>query len=85
MSLCALVMRPPKDRNRGYNARAWKNGCTERFDPYHLKEEQMYLSEYRDFIDALTLIEYFEEDIYMTKCIHSSLGYQTPFEYEIAW
>jgi len=78
-------MRSPKGENRGYNDRVWKHGCTARYDPYHFKEEQMYLSEYRDFIDAPTLIGYFEEDIYMTKCIHSSLGYQTPVEYEIVW
>jgi len=45
----------------------------------------VYLSEYRDFSDAHAQIGCFVEDIYMTKRIHSSLGYLTPVEYEIAW
>ena len=49
------------------------------------KEEEVYLSEYRDFSDAHTQIGCFVEEVYMTKRIHSSLGDVTPVEYELAW
>ena len=50
-----------------------------------IKEEQVYLSEYRDSTDAQTQIGCFDEDIYMTKCTHSSQRYLTTVGYEIAW
>lgn len=43
------------------------------------------LSEYNDFADARQQIGRFIEDVYMSKRIHSALGYLTPVEFETAW
>lgn len=61
-----------------------ENGYAERF-MRTIKEEEVDLSEYRDFVDAFYQISHFIEDAYMTKRIHSSLGYLTPAEFECAW
>jgi putative transposase len=50
-----------------------------------IKEEEVELSEYRDFADAQQQIGRFIEDVYLHKRIHSSLGYLTPAEFELAW
>ena len=47
-----------------------------------LKEEEVYLSDYEDFLDAQNRIGRFLDDVYNTKRIHSSLGYKTPAEFE---
>jgi transposase InsO family protein len=64
--------------------KAEENGYAERF-MRTIKEEEVYLSEYFNFGDALQQIRHFIEDVYNTKRIHSSLGYLTPVEYEYAW
>ena len=64
--------------------KAEENGYAERVIRT-IKEEEVDLSEYLDFADAARQIGYFIEDIYMTKRIHSSLGYVTPVEFEIAY
>ena len=64
--------------------KAEENGYAERF-MRTIKEEEVDLSEYLDFGDAHQQIGYFIEDVYMTKRIHSSLGYLTPAEFEYAW
>ena len=64
--------------------KAEENGYAERF-MRTLKEEEVYLSEYLNFGDALQQIRRFIEDVYNTKRIHSSLGYLTPAEFEYAW
>ena len=64
--------------------KAEENGYAERF-MRTIKEEEVDLSEYLDFWDAHLQIGRFIEDVYMTKRIHSSLGYLTPVEYEYAW
>jgi transposase InsO family protein len=64
--------------------KAEENGYAERF-MRTIKEEEVDLSEYLDFRDAQQQIGRFIEDVYMTKRIHSSLGYLTPVEYENAW
>jgi len=64
--------------------RAEENGYAERL-MRTVKEEEVDLSEYLDFMDALEQIGYFIEDVYMTKRIHSSLGYLTPVEFETVW
>ena len=64
--------------------KAEENGYAERF-MRTIKEEQVDLSEYRNFSDALHQIGLFIQDVYMTKRIHSSLGYLTPAEFESAW
>lgn len=47
-----------------------------------IKEEEVDLSEYRNFAEAHEQIEQFLEDVYVKKRIRSSLGYLTPDEYE---
>jgi putative transposase len=63
---------------------AWQNGYAERL-MRTIKEEEVDLSEYRNFTEAYEQIEQFLEDVYMKKRIHSSLGYLTPDEYEKKW
>jgi putative transposase len=43
------------------------------------------LSEYLDFDDARRQIGCFIEDVFMTKRVHSALGYLTPAEFQAAW
>lgn len=64
--------------------KAQENGYAERLIRT-IKEEEVDLSEYLDFRDALDQIGRFIDDVYMTKRIHSSLGYLTPVEYETQW
>jgi putative transposase len=61
-----------------------ENGYAERL-VRTIKEEEVDLSDYYDFADAHRQIERFLEDVYMTKRIHSALGYLTPVEFEAAW
>jgi putative transposase len=64
--------------------KAEENGYAERF-MRTIKEEEVDLSEYQDFHDANRQIAQFIEQVYMTKRIHSALGYLTPAEFESAW
>lgn len=64
--------------------KAEENGYAERF-MRTIKEEEVDLSEYRDFADAYHQIGIFIQDVYMTKRIHSSLGYLTPAEFEASY
>lgn len=50
-----------------------------------IKEEEVHLSEYYSFADAAQQVGHFIEDVYLTKRIHSSLGYLTPAEFELAY
>lgn len=61
-----------------------ENGYAERL-MRTIKEEEVDLSEYLNFDDAYRQIGCFIEDVYMTKRIHSALGYLTPVEFETAW
>ena len=63
---------------------AEQNGYAERVI-HTIKEEEVHLTEYRDYEDALNQIGHFIDDVYLTKRIHSSLGYLTPAEYEAQW
>lgn len=63
---------------------AWQNGYAERL-MRTIKEEEVDLSEYRNFTEAYEQIEQFLEDVYMKKRIHSSLDYLTPEEYARKW
>jgi transposase InsO family protein len=64
--------------------KAEENGYAERVIRT-IKEEEVYLSEYSDLFDARQQIGHFLEDVYNTKRIHSSLGYLTPQEFELAY
>lgn len=64
--------------------KAEENGYAERVIRT-IKEEEVDLSEYLDFAEAAHQIGHFIEDVYMTKRIHSSLGYLTPAEFELAF
>jgi transposase InsO family protein len=64
--------------------KADENGYAERF-MRNIKEEEVDLSEDLDFADAHGQIGVFIQDVYMTKRIHSALGYLTPVEFENAW
>ena len=63
---------------------AWQNGYAERL-MRTIKEEEVDLSEYTDYTDAIRQIGHFLNDVYMHKRIHSSLGYLTPAEFEAQW
>lgn len=64
--------------------KAEENGYAERL-MRTIKEEEVDLSEYKDYADAHDQIGHFIEDVYNQKRIHSSLGYLTPKEFETMW
>jgi len=47
-----------------------------------LKDEEVYLNDYEDYDDAYQHIGRFLDEVYMTKRVHSALGYLTPAEFE---
>lgn len=47
-----------------------------------IKEEEVDLSDYKDYDDALHQLDRFLDEAYGYKRIHSSLGYLTPAEFE---
>lgn len=63
---------------------AEQNGYAERVIRT-IKEEEVALNDYRDLEDARVQIGRFIDDVYLTKRIHSSLGYLTPAEFEQQW
>lgn len=60
------------------------NAYVERF-MRTLKEEELYLHDYRDLADARARIGRFLDEVYMQKRQHSSLGYLPPAEFEAQW
>ena len=50
-----------------------------------IKEEEVYLNEYRSLSEAREHIGHFIDDVYHHKRIHSALGYLTPAEFERQW
>lgn len=61
-----------------------QNGYAERL-MRTIKEEEVALTEYRNFADAYAQIGRFLDDVYQRKRIHSALGYLTPTEFEAAY
>lgn len=61
-----------------------ENGYAERL-MRTIKEEEVDLSDYQNYADAYHQIGQFINDVYMTKRIHSSLGYLTPAEFETSY
>lgn len=61
-----------------------ENGYAERL-MRTIKEEEVELTEYRDFEDAAGQLGRFLEAVYNVKRIHSALGYLTPAEFEQRW
>ena len=61
-----------------------ENGYAERL-MRTIKEEEVALTEYRDFADAWQQLGRFIEAVYNVKRIHSALGYLTPAEFEQQW
>jgi putative transposase len=61
-----------------------ENGYAERLIRT-IREEEIDLSEYRDFADAYGQVGRFLDDVYNRKRIHSVLGYLTPVEFEQQW
>jgi putative transposase len=65
--------------------RAGQRACGVEVNDASFKEEEVDLSEYRDFADAYGQLGRFLDDVYNRKRIHSSLGYLTPAEFEQRW
>ena len=61
-----------------------ENGYAERL-MRTIKEEEVALTEYRDYPDARRQLGRFLDAVYNRKRIHSALGYLTPAEYEQQW
>ena len=61
-----------------------ENGYAERL-MRTIKEEEVDLSDYRDFHDAYQHLGQFLDEVYTHKRIHSALGYLTPAEFEAQW
>jgi putative transposase len=47
-----------------------------------LKMEEVYLASYQNYEDVIEKVSRFIADVYNCKRLHSSLGYQSPMEYE---
>ncbi len=61
-----------------------QNGYAERLIRT-IKEEAVYLADYRDYDDAYAHLAQFIEEVYTHERIHSALGYLTPNEFEAQW
>jgi transposase InsO family protein len=61
-----------------------ENGFAERLTRT-IREEEIDLSEYRDFAEAHGQLGRFPDDVYNRKRIHSAPGYLTPLELEQRW
>lgn len=63
---------------------AWQNGYAERL-MRTIKEQEVGLLDYEDYTDVVGQLGRFLDEVYTHNCIHSSLGYPTPAEFEDQW
>jgi putative transposase len=63
---------------------AWQNGYARRL-MRTIKEEEVDLSDYVNYADAVRQVGRILDEVYMHKRIHASLGYLTPAEFEDQW
>ena len=77
----STLIRHGIDISLAHRGRPWDNGYAERLIRT-LKEEEVYLNEYDDIIDARARIEQFILQVYNQKRPHSALGYLTPVEFD---
>ena len=77
----STLIRQGIDISLAQRGRPWDNGYAERLIRT-LKEEEVYLNEYDDIIDARARIEHFILQVYNQKRPHSALGYLTPVDFE---
>ena len=63
---------------------AWQNCFLERW-MRTLKDEEVYISDYADYDEALKNIGKFIERVYNAKREHSSLGNLSPKNFEAQW
>lgn len=61
-----------------------ENGFVERL-MRTIKEEEVYLSEYRTLAEAREQLGHFIDEVYGRQRIHSALGYQPPARFETQW
>ena len=62
-----------------------KRDFVQRYFDGTVEEEEVYLTEYQTYQDALKQIGKFIDSVYNNKRIHSALGYLTPVQYEAQW
>ena len=47
-----------------------------------LKYDEIYMFEYKTYLDVIARVPYFIEEVYNKKRLHSSIGYLPPEEFE---
>lgn len=60
----------------------YDNAWTESFMKT-LKYEEIYMFEYKTYLDVISKVPYFIEEVYNKKRLHSSIGYLPPEEFEL--
>ena len=84
LAYTARLQQAGVQRSQAEVGAAWQSGYAEQL-MCSIKEEEVDLSEYEDYTDAVRQLGRFLDEVYMYKRIHSSLGYLTPVEFEQYW